>query len=220
MKFPSYKNETEKFSQGYSLVAGCDEVGVACLAGPVVACAVVLDPSSVEGRRTKSKWWYRVRDSKTVNEKERRILAEFILDNCLLHAYGVVAHETIDEINIYHASMLAMQHAVESLSDRPSFLFVDGNHPIKNLQVTVQEPVVNGDEKILSISAASILAKVLRDDILTKHHEIYPYYSFNKNKGYPTAFHRAALLEHGPCPIHRKSFLLVKQCMQRSYYNE
>lgn len=218
MKFPTFKFETEKFLQGIDLVAGCDEVGIAPLAGPVVACAVILDKDNVAGRRTKSKWWYRVRDSKTVNEKERQSLVEFIKDNCTAHALGIVPHETIDQINIYQATMLAMRRALGGLSMKPQFLFVDGKHKIKNLDGISQEAVVDGDAKILSISAASIIAKVYRDSLMNELHEQYPNYNFHLNKGYPTKFHREALVKHGVTPVHRRSFALVKQCFEREKF--
>lgn len=216
MQFPTYKFETEKFAQGYNLIAGCDEVGIAPLAGPVVSAAVILDRVSINGRRTKSKWWYRVRDSKTVNEKERGELVEFIKDHCLSLGVGIVSHETIDTINIYHAAIQAMKQAVEAMNIKPEYLFVDGNHKIKTLDSVKQEAVIDGDAKILSISAASIIAKVTRDKILSELHEQYPNYNFHLNKGYPTKFHREALQKHGPCPVHRKSFDLVRQCFQQT----
>jgi ribonuclease HII len=215
MQFPTYKYETKKFQEGYTLIAGCDEVGVAPLAGPVVAAAVILDPASISGKRTKSKWWYRVRDSKTVNEKERNSLVEFIKDHCLAFGQGTVSHETIDELNIHHASLSAMKEAVDSLSVKPDFLFLDGNHKLNQLNWLEQEAVVDGDAKILSISAASIIAKVARDKMLNELHRIYPHYDFHRNKGYPTKFHRDALVKHGACPVHRRSFNLVKLALSR-----
>jgi ribonuclease HII len=218
MDFPTFKFETEKFLQGFSLVAGCDEVGIAPLAGPVVACAVILDKDGVAGRRTKSKWWYRVRDSKTVSEKERNALVGFIKDNCSCYALGVVSHETIDRINIYQATMLAMRQALDGLSVKPQFLFIDGKHKLKNLDGVNQEAVVDGDAKILSISAASIIAKVYRDNLMSELHSRYPHYNFHLNKGYPTRFHREALVKHGASPVHRQSFSLVKQCFQKEFF--
>ncbi len=214
MIFPTFKFETEKFAQGLKLVAGCDEVGIAPLAGPVVACAVILNSASIDGRRTKSKWWYRVRDSKTVNEKERESLVEFIKDNCLSFGLGVVAHETIDKINIFYAAQEAMKQALATMPLQPEFVFIDGKHKVKGLLIR-QQPVVDGDAKILSIAAASIIAKVSRDKMLNELHEQYPVYNFHLNKGYPTKFHRLALMKHGPCPAHRRSFALVRENMQQ-----
>jgi ribonuclease HII len=216
MQFPTFKFETEKYQNGFSLVAGCDEVGVAPLAGPVVAAAVILDPESVIGRRTKTKWWYRVRDSKTVNEKERGVLVDFIKDHCKCYSVGIVTHETIDQLNIYHAAMAAMRQAIESMSVKPELVFIDGNHKVKGLDSVQQQPVIDGDAKILSISAASIIAKVARDKIMNELHAAHSHYNFHLNKGYPTKFHREALVKHGPSPVHRRSFGLVRESLQQA----
>jgi ribonuclease HII len=216
MIFPTFKYEINKLKEGFSLIAGCDEVGIAPLAGPVVAAAVILDQDSINGRRTKSKWWYRVRDSKTTNEKEREVLIEFIKEHCQAFAVGIVSHETIDQINIYHAAQAAMLQAIEGLTVKPEFVFIDGNHKLKNLLDVKQETVIDGDAKILSISAASIIAKVYRDKVMNELHANYPSYNFHLNKGYPTKFHRESLKLHGACPVHRRSFDLVKQSLQQA----
>ncbi|MBI2355960.1 MAG: ribonuclease HII [Candidatus Doudnabacteria bacterium] len=213
MKFPTYKHETQKYLEGFKVVAGCDEVGIAPLAGPVVAATVILDSQSIGRQRSKNKWWYRVRDSKTTNEKERTELIEFIKDNCVDFGIGVVSHETIDEINIHQAAMLAMQKSAEQLKVLPDYLFLDGLHRIKRFDFA-QEPVVDGDVKILSISAASIIAKVSRDKILAELHEQYPNYGFVKHKGYGTKEHRAALKRFGVTPVHRTSFTFVQQVIR------
>jgi ribonuclease HII len=215
MKFPTYKNEIQKHAQGFTLVAGCDEVGIAPLAGPVVAATVILDPGSIGRQRSKSKWWYRVRDSKTTSEEERAELLPFIKDHCVDFAVGIVPRETIDEINIHQAAMLAMKKSVDGLKVAPQFLFLDGIHKIKTIGVA-QQPVISGDEKILSISAASIIAKVARDEILHTLHLHYPEYGFNKHKGYPTKFHRAALEKYGVTPEHRTTFGFVQLMLERS----
>ncbi|HYE22448.1 MAG TPA: ribonuclease HII [Verrucomicrobiae bacterium] len=214
MKFPTYKFEQQKLLDEYSLVAGCDEVGIAPLAGPVVAATVILDPSSIGRQRSKSKWWYRVRDSKTVNEKERAQLVNFIKEHCLDYGVGVVSHETIDEINIYHAAQLAMRKSFDALKLKPQFLFIDGIHKVKGLDV-MQQAVVDGDAKILSISAASIIAKVARDQLLAQLDETFPVYGLAKHKGYPTLSHRNALMIHGVSPIHRTSFTFVQQVIKQ-----
>lgn len=214
MRFPTFKRETEKYLAGCLRVAGCDEVGIAPLAGPVVAASVILDPLSIGKQRSKNKWWYRVRDSKTTNEKEREQLVAFIRDHCLDYAIGIVSRETIDEINIHQAAMLAMKKSVEGLTQAPDFLFLDGIHKIKST-VVPQQAIVGGDEKILSISAASILAKVERDKILSEFNETYPEYGFVKHKGYPTKMHRKAILKYGVTPVHRESFTFVQQCLKK-----
>jgi ribonuclease HII len=195
-------------------VAGCDEVGIAPLAGPVVAATVILDSESIGKQRSKSKWWYRVRDSKTTDEKERNELVNFIKDHCLDFSVGIVSHETIDEINIHKAAMLAMEKSVTGLKSLPEFLFIDGLHKIKNISVS-QQAVVDGDVKILSISAASIVAKVARDKILKELHETFPEYGFDQHKGYGTKSHRSAILKYGVTPVHRTSFTFVKQCLRK-----
>ncbi|MBI4049690.1 ribonuclease HII [Candidatus Uhrbacteria bacterium] len=213
MHFPTYKHEAQKFAEGFRLVAGCDEVGMAPLAGPVVAATVILDPDSIGKQRSKNKWWYRVRDSKTTNEKERQDLVACIKDYCLDFGIGVVSHETIDEINIHQAGMLAMQKSVESLKQQPDYLFLDGLNKLKRFEF-VQEAVVDGDVKILSISAASIIAKVARDEILKELHEQFSNYGFVKHKGYGTREHRAALKKFGVSPVHRTSFTFVQQVLK------
>lgn len=205
--------EMEKYTQGFLRVAGCDEVGVAPLAGPVVAATVILDPASIGKQRSKNKWWYRVRDSKTVNEKEREILAPFIQEHALDYSVGIVSHETIDEINIHNAAMLAMKKSVDGLKEKPDYLFLDGIWKIKSINF-YQEPVISGDEKILSVAAASILAKVARDKILKQLHEQFPLFGFDKHKGYPTMSHKNALIKYGATPFHRKSFIFVKQVLE------
>jgi ribonuclease HII len=214
MKFPTYKNETEKYAQGFTRVAGCDEVGIAPIAGPVVAATVILDRQSIEGKRSKSKWWYRVRDSKTVDEDEREELVMFIKDHCVDFGVGIVSHETIDEINIYQASLLAMEKSVRQLKTIPDFLFLDGIHKLPKLPIA-QQAMIDGDAKILSISAASIVAKVARDKILRQLHQIFPEYGFDKHKGYGTKFHREALVKHGVTPAHRQTFGFVAECLHK-----
>ncbi len=214
MKFPTYKYEREKFLEGFRLVAGCDEVGIAPLAGPVVAATVILDPQSIGKQRSKNKWWYRVRDSKTTSEAERDELVKFIYDHCLDFGVGIVSHETIDEINIYQASLLAMKKSLDNLKQLPDFLFLDGIHKLTTIPIP-QQPVIAGDMKLLSISAASIVAKVARDKILHELHQQYPEYGFNRHKGYGTKFHRESLLKYGVTPAHRTTFGFVQLCLKR-----
>jgi ribonuclease HII len=184
--------------QGYSVVAGLDEVGRGPLAGPVVAAAVVLPAICQHSLFL---------DSKVLSAKSR----EQLFDN--LHAIdasigiGVVSHKTIDKINILQASLLAMKRAVLELEKAgfiPQFLLVDGKFPIP--MTTPQEPLVKGESRSASIAAASIIAKVTRDAMMAKLHHQYPHYNFIKNKGYPTLEHRNAIKTHGITPHHRKSF--------------
>ncbi|MCX7117251.1 MAG: ribonuclease HII [Legionellales bacterium] len=175
------------------LIAGVDEVGRGPLAGPVVTAVVILD-APIEG----------VADSKTLSPLKRRHLVRMIQEHALCFAYGRAEVSEIDALNIHYATLLAMQRAIEALSIRPDAILVDGLFTPK-----VPHPcfaIVKGDSLIQEIGAASILAKVLRDDEMERFDEIYPGYGFAQHKGYPTAVHRAALQKLGPCPIHRRSY--------------
>lgn len=187
--------------------AGCDEAGRGCLAGAVYAAAVVL-PVDFQNEL--------LNDSKQLTEKQRYLLREVIEREALAWAVGVVTPEEIDQINILNASFLAMHRAIDQLKVRPEHLLIDGNRFKKygNLPHTT---VVKGDGKYLSIAAASILAKTYRDDYMNRLHQEYPSYDWNKNKGYPTPKHRAAIREHGTTPYHRMTFNLLGEDPQLSF---
>lgn len=178
--------------------AGCDEAGRGCLAGPVVAAAVVLRP----GTRLPG-----LGDSKQLSPARRDDLRRLIEQRAEAWAVAMVWPEEIDRINILNASILAMHRAVDLLCIRPQHLVIDGNRftPYPGLPHSC---VVGGDARIRSVAAASILAKTHRDELMTALHQDHPHYGWNVNKGYPTADHRAALAHHGPCPYHRRSFQL------------
>ncbi|MDP3793740.1 MAG: ribonuclease HII, partial [Candidatus Uhrbacteria bacterium] len=166
----------------------------------------------------KTKWWLGVRDSKTVPEKKRQELVEFIRENCLDFAIGSASHQEIDELNIHHASLLSMKRAVENLKIAPDIVLVDGRFeiPFDLPQGTIaQRAIVDGDAHVLSIAAASILAKVFRDDLMRKYDRDFPQYGFADHKGYNTGFHRKALTSLGPCEIHRMTFGPVKSIINR-----
>ena len=220
MKFPTFKHELKYLEEGYVFVAGCDEVGRAPLAGPVVAAACILNPKSISGKRTKNKWYFRVRDSKTTSEAEREVLVEKILKNTLAYGIGEVWQKDIDKLNIHNASLLAMRLALQNMikkmkrnkSSRPRrfVTLVDGRFLIPNLDTKLkieQKFIVKGDSRVLSISAASIIAKVHRDSIMKDLHIKFPKYGFASHKGYPTKKHRDAIKKFGITPFHRKSFL-------------
>lgn len=182
--------------------AGCDEAGRGCLAGPVVASAVIL-PSNFKHEL--------LNDSKKLTDKQRYKLRPIIEKEALAWAIGTVSHTEIDEINILNASFLAMHRAVDELAITPELLLIDGNrfnpHPLIQ-----HECFVKGDGRYLSIAAASVLAKTYRDDMMKELHEEYPNYGWNSNMGYPTKKHREAIKTFGDTPHHRKSFqLLPKQ---------
>ncbi len=179
-------------------VCGIDEAGRGPLAGPVVAAAVILDPARpIAG----------LNDSKKLSEKKREALAGEIREKALAWAVAEASVEEIDRLNILHASLLAMQRAVASLSVRPERALVDGNRcPALPMPA---EAVVKGDGKIASIAAASILAKTVRDHGMQALHQRYPQYGFDRHMGYPTPAHFAALEALGASPVHRKSFAPV-----------
>ena len=180
------------------LVCGIDEAGRGPLAGPVVAAVVILDPARpIAG----------LNDSKKLSEKRREALAGEIREKALAWAVAEASVEEIDQLNILHATFLAMQRAVAALSVAPERAMVDGNRCPK-LPIPV-EAVVKGDGKIASIAAASILAKTVRDAGMLALHAVYPQYGFDRHMGYPTAAHFAALEAHGASPVHRRSFAPV-----------
>ena len=194
--------ENKKWDEEFSFVAGVDEVGRGPLAGPVVAAAVVF-PKDTQIPA--------VDDSKKLNEKQRRELRDAVMRvKGVQYAIAEIDELKIDEINILQATHLAMRLAVEKL-ERVDFLLVDGR-PVPGLPVASLS-VVKGDSKSASIAAASILAKVYRDDLMCRYAEIYPAYGFEEHKGYGTAKHLAAIQEHGICKIHRRSFAPVRDAV-------
>jgi ribonuclease HII len=194
------KLEQELWEQGHGLLAGVDEVGRGPLAGPVVAAAVVLS----------SDWQNPgVADSKALSPAKRLKLDAVIRDTVQAFALGICEPEEIDRINIHQASLLAMRRAVEGLEIKPHYLLVDGRFTL-DLDMP-QQAVVGGDASLCSVSAASILAKVWRDQAMERWHQEYPAYNFASNKGYATLEHREALAKFGPCPIHRRSYRPVAQ---------
>ncbi len=176
--------------------AGCDEAGRGCLAGPVVAAAVIL-PHKCTIKL--------LNDSKQVKEKDRYALREEIQEKAIAWAFARVEADEIDRINILNASILAMHHALGKIDKAFNHILVDGNK-FKKYQAISHTCVIKGDAKFKSIAAASILAKTYRDDIMQGLHTDYPYYNWINNKGYPTIAHRMAILEHGICNWHRKTF--------------
>jgi len=192
-------HESIAWRDGYGLIAGVDEVGRGPLAGPVVAAAVIFR----EGTKLSG-----VKDSKKMTEKARDEAFPVINESALSVGIGVVSHTSIDKINILKASLEAMKKAVLSLEPAPEYLLVDG---INEVPVDIpQKCIKKGDQRSKSIAAASIMAKVYRDGIMNSYHELFPEYGFLQNKGYGTAFHRAALKQYGPCPIHRLTFRGVR----------
>ena len=180
---------------------GCDEAGRGCLAGPVVAAAVIL-PKDFKHPL--------LNDSKQLSEKKRIQLRTVIKEQALAYAVGIVDHKEIDEINILNASFLAMHRALDQIQKPFDSILVDGNR-FKKYGETEHHCIIKGDGKYLNIAAASVLAKTFRDDLMEKLHEEHPQYLWKKNKGYPTQAHRAAIKEFGVNSNHRRSFRLLPE---------
>ena len=178
--------------------AGCDEAGRGCLAGPVVAAAVIL-PKNYKHPV--------LNDSKKLTAKQRDTLKDEIINSAIAWKVAFVDNNEIDAMNILRASIKAMHIAIEGLGKEPQFLLIDGNrfYPYKNIKY---ETIIKGDGKFFSIAAASVLAKTFRDEYMEKIHNEFPQYGWDKNKGYPTPFHKAAILKYGITPYHRRSFNL------------
>jgi ribonuclease HII len=191
------KFEKEAWARGAKLVAGIDEVGRGSLFGPVVAAAVILEPD------------YRIRglrDSKLIDQKTREVLSERIKEHAIAYAIAAVDVARIDQLNIYHASLLAMREAVAQLSPAPDHLLLDA---VRIQWECSQTKIIHGDALSASIAAASIIAKVARDAMIRLWDPVYPQYDLASNKGYRSPRHLAALRDHGPTPLHRLSFAPV-----------
>lgn len=193
-----YEFDKAIIKEGFKIFAGIDEAGRGPLAGPVVASAVMLCyDKKIEG----------VNDSKKLSKNKRERLFDLILQNAVDIGIGVVDAEKIDSINILNATRLAMSLAIRDLTTKPELILIDAlSLPSVNIE---QRAIIKGDAKSASIAAASIIAKVARDRIMTKYHKQYPDYGFDKHKGYPTPEHINKLNVLGPCPIHRKSYQRV-----------
>lgn len=193
------RTETRLNRQGFNLIAGVDEAGRGPLAGPVVAGAVIIRDFRFKNR---------IDDSKKLTPARREAAYEEIVSKAYI-GVGIVEHDVIDDINIYRASIKAMELAIADLKVRPDYLLVDGR--MKLVTGCPIRCIINGDSRSFSIAAASIVAKVTRDRLMQSYHMLYPLYEFCRHKGYGTKAHIAALLKLGPSPIHRLSFKPVKQ---------
>ncbi len=192
--------EDEVRAQGYQTIAGIDEVGRGPLAGPVVAAAVVLPP----GKIIKG-----LNDSKKLSPKQREKFFHLILEQAQGVGIGIVEAAEIDRSNIWRATQKAMAEAVTKLPTYPDFLLIDGKFPLP--LPLAQKVIIKGDQRCQSIAAASVIAKVTRDQIMLHYHETYPQYNFARHKGYATKEHLAALRRYGCCPVHRQSFKPIYQ---------
>ena len=182
------------------IICGVDEAGRGCLAGPVVAAAVIL-PNNFKNEI--------LTDSKQLKEKDRDALRIIIEEKAITFGIGIIDNYKIDEVNILQATYLAMHQAISKLKFNPELLLIDGNR-FKPYKKIAHETIIKGDGKFIEIAAASVLAKTYRDEIMKKLHAEFPVYNWQKNKGYPTIAHRKAIYESGSCNYHRHSFQLLK----------
>lgn len=182
------------------IICGVDEAGRGCIAGPVVAAAVIL-PKNFKHNF--------LNDSKQLTEKQRNELRHIIEENAISYGIGIIDNHTIDEVNILQATYLAMHQAIDKLNQKIDLLIIDGNRfkPYKNI---AHETIIKGDGKYIEIAAASVLAKTYRDELMEKLSLEFPIYNWQKNKGYPTIEHRKAVKEFGSCVYHRQTFQLLK----------
>ncbi len=196
------KLENLALSRGFKNIAGIDEVGRGALAGPVVAACVILNQENVPAG---------IVDSKKISNKKRAMLFEKIRKTALSIGIGSVEPEVIDRVNIYNATKVAMKQALLNMKIKPDFLLIDA---VKLYDILISSlSVIKGEEKSVSIAAASIIAKVYRDNIMVNLSNKYPYYGFSSHKGYGTSFHRKSLLEYGPTEVHRYSYKpVLKVC--------
>ncbi|MFA6410151.1 MAG: ribonuclease HII [Candidatus Buchananbacteria bacterium] len=199
MFYPNRRNEKRLQRKGFAFVVGLDEAGRGAWAGPIVAGAVILDPKvKIKG----------IKDSKLLRSPDRKEVFERIVKSALAWSVGIVSHETIDEIGINQANILAMQDALKKITPQPDYLLVDAvSFDYKNLPL---KAVIKGDYKITSVAAASIVAKVIRDQLMDELDEQYPQYAFKQHKGYGTNQHHQMLMKYGVSQIHRKTYQPMK----------
>jgi ribonuclease HII len=200
---PTLNEEIRGWREGFRHVAGVDEAGRGPMAGPVVAAAVILDPQWA------APWWSGLRDSKLLTAKRREELSQRLCDTS---AWGVgsASHGEIDTLGLLVATRHAMLRAIAALVCAPDLLLIDAVRLPEDGGVWAQRPIIHGDSLAVSVAAASVLAKVERDRLMDEYDGSYPAYGFGHNRGYCTADHLQALAEHGPCPIHRRSFAPVR----------
>jgi ribonuclease HII len=200
---PSFKEESALQLKGYTLIAGIDEVGRGALFGPVMSAAVIL-PGNIKGR-----WKYKVRESKLLSSGDREYLFPYICDNALAYGIGSSSNDEIDSMGIAKATRLAMVRAINQLNPQPDFLLIDWVR-LKESYLP-QKSIAHGDMLCFSIACASIIAKVMRDRLLTYLDTKYPGYNLASHKGYGTEEHLRCIREKGTCPLHRRSFSPLRE---------
>lgn len=194
MTYPNRHISNELTKQGYRLIAGVDEAGRGALAGPIVAAAVIMPKQLIKG----------IKDSKLLTPQKRQELFIKIKKKAISWTIGSISNKRIDKIGINPANRLVMEKAVKKLGSKPKYVLIDGNLKI-NCPIPHQS-IVNGDYKVYCIAAASILAKVYRDNLMCRYNKKYPNYGFDRHKGYGTVFHRNMIKQQGSCPLHRQTF--------------
>jgi len=204
---PNLDEENILWNTGYSKVCGIDEVGRGCWAGPIVAGAVIF---GAKVNITAKELW-QINDSKKIIPKKREQLAGYIIHNAKHWGIGFVVSKELDKIGLSKANTLAMERAVQNLGNKPDFSLIDGNIMKDRPNIGLFKNIVKGDSKSISIAAASILAKVFRDKLMSSIDSDYPGYGFSAHKGYGTSLHRKSILKNGTLPIHRKSFAPIKE---------
>jgi len=227
MKYPNLIEEKKLWKKGFKRVAGLDEAGRGPLSGPVIAAAVIVNTkykiqnTKLQFKIKNFKLFKEIKDSKKLTPQKREELYRILTKNSYIEwGVGKVSEKLIDKINIFEATKLAMEKAINNLKSKNQkpkfkidFLILDGNFKI-NLPLP-QKPIVKADEKVFSCAAASIIAKVTRDRIMQRYDKKFPRYGFLKHKGYPTKFHLKMLKKYGPCRIHRKSFAPVRRTIEK-----
>ncbi len=228
MRYPNFSEEKKLWKKGFKVVAGLDEAGRGPLAGPVIAGVVVIKQKTRKFKKSdllliKKLNSFGVKDSKKLTSKKRGELYKILTSSNLIYwATGRVSEKKIDQINILEATKLAMLKAIEKLKRKNprlkiGFLIIDGK---MSLNVNIpQKSIIRGDDKVFSVAAASIIAKVTRDKIMEKYNKIYPNYGFSENKGYGTSFHFKMIKKNGSCKIHRNSFRPMRVDFKRKQQN-
>lgn len=199
-----YTFERELLNKGITLIAGIDEVGRGPLVGPVVACSVILPVNYKLAGLT---------DSKKLSEKKREEFYDILVKDAISYGIGIIDNDKIDEVNIYEATKLAMLDAIKNMKVKPEYLLIDAMRLNTDIP---SNSIIKGDSKSLSIAAASVIAKVVRDRMMLELDKKYPYYDFKNNKGYPTKKHIEAIKEHGITSLHRKTYGPVKEYLERN----
>jgi len=208
MSWANFSYENKFLKQGFTNIAGLDEVGRGSWAGPIVAAAVIIWAPHAKPLKLK------IKDSKQFSPSQREKLFQVIIDNSIAWSIGLVSEEIIDKIGIGNANVLVFEKAIENLKIKPDFLLIDGNLKTEKIKIPHYN-VIKGDEKIFSCACASIIAKVYRDRLMKKCAQYnYPHYGFDKHKGYGTKHHFKMIKKYGSCPLHRKSFNPIKKLIK------